>query len=119
MVSSATTVAAYLKELPADRRADLAKLRALIRRTAPGFKEAMKYGLPCYDGLCAFASQKNYISFYADPVVVDDFRKELGKLNCGKGCIRFRHLDDLPPGVVEAILRQTVKLRKAGVPPSC
>ena len=64
-------------------------------------------------------AQKQNMALYAEPVVVDQYRKQLGKLNCGKSCIRFRHLDDLPLDVVEKILRDTVALRKKGVPPSC
>ena len=119
MTSAATTVAAYLKELPEDRRVDLGRLRALIRKTAPDFKEGMKYGMPYYTDLCAFASQKQNMAFYADPPVVDKYRKELGKLSVGKGCIRFRRLKDLPFDVVEKILLDTVTLRKNGVPSSC
>ena len=119
MTSTAATVPAYLRELPEDRRVELGKLRALIRKTAPGFKEGMKYGLPYYTDLCAFASQKQNMAFYVDPTVVDKYRKELGKLSVGKGCIRFRHLKDLPLDVVEKILQDTVALRKKGVPPVC
>ncbi len=119
MTSKATTVAGYLKELPPARRADLSKLRTLIKKVAPNFAEGMNYGLPCYTDLCAFASQKQYMAFYADPDVVNSFRAELGKLNCGKGCIRFRHFADLPLETIEKILRETGKRRKAGIPSSC
>jgi uncharacterized protein YdhG (YjbR/CyaY superfamily) len=119
MTSNVATVAEYLAELPPSRRADLEKLRALIRKVAPGISEGMKYGLPHYEGLCAFASQKQAMSFYAEPVVVDAYRAQLGRLNCGKGCIRFRKLADLPLDVAESILKSTLARRRKGIAPEC
>lgn len=48
MQSSAKTVSAYLKEVPAERRAALPKLRDLCRAALTGFEESMEYGKPCY-----------------------------------------------------------------------
>ncbi|MGJ8642056.1 MAG: hypothetical protein ACSHX9_01500 [Luteolibacter sp.] len=39
---------------------------------------------------------------------------QLGKLNCGKCCIRFKRLEDLPLDVIEGIFIQTVELRGQG-----
>lgn len=62
MQSQAKTVSAYLKEVPAERREALFKLRKLCRATLTGFKETMEYGGPCYsrNGVVevGFASQK-------------------------------------------------------------
>jgi hypothetical protein len=44
---------------------------------------------------------------------------ELGKVSCGKGCIRFRRIEDLNLSAVESILRAIIKRRKAGIGPSC
>lgn len=68
MQSSAKTVPAYLKEVPAERRAALKKLRDLCRATLTGFDESMLYGGPCYsrNGVVevGFASQKHFIGLY-------------------------------------------------------
>ena len=52
MISKATTISEYLKELPPDRLAALSELRAMIHRVAPKTEEAMKYGLPSFGELC-------------------------------------------------------------------
>jgi uncharacterized protein YdhG (YjbR/CyaY superfamily) len=61
-------VSAYLAAVPARRREGLARIRALCREHLPGFDEVIAYGMPAYlrDGTTeiAFASQKQYISFY-------------------------------------------------------
>jgi len=120
VISKATTISAYLKELPAERRAALSELRALIHRVAPKTKEAMKYGLPSFGDLCALASQKNYMSLYVcESDIVKAHQAQLGKVSCGKGCIRFKRIEDLNLRSVESILRAILKLRKQGIGPSC
>ena len=120
MTSKAATIGEYLDELSPDRRAALSKLRALIHRVSPGTDEAMKYGLPSFGELCAFASQKNYMAFYVcEGDIVKAQLAQLGKVDCGKGCIRFKRIEDLNLNAIENILREILKLRKQGIGPSC
>ncbi|HSO11720.1 MAG TPA: DUF1801 domain-containing protein, partial [Anaerolineales bacterium] len=75
MQSSAKTVPACLKEVPAERLAALKQLRDLCRSTLTGFKELMKYGGPCYsrNGVVevGFASQRHFIGLYTLRVSTD------------------------------------------------
>lgn len=117
MQSKAKTVDEYLAEAPAERREALAALRKLIRKASPRAEETMLYGMPAYtlsgEMLCGFASQKNHLALYCcETEVVEEHRAELGKLDCGKGCIRFRKLEELPLDVITAILRETAARRK-------
>lgn len=122
MVSSAaTTVAAYLKELPEDARKVLSALRRVIRKNLPkGYSERMNFGMITYEvplkrypetyngqPLCyaGLARQKNHYSLYLMSVYqteaeVTRFRKEFEKsgkkLDMGKSCVRFKTLEDLP-----------------------
>ena len=120
MQSKAATISEYLEELPPDRRSALNELRSLIHRVAPGTVEAMQYGLPAFGDLCAMASQKNYLALYVcESDVVAAHLPELGKVSCGKGCIRFKRLDDLNLNAVESILREVLERRKQGIGPAC
>jgi uncharacterized protein YdhG (YjbR/CyaY superfamily) len=115
--SKAKTAKAYLDELPDDRRKALSKVRALIRKTVPAAVEGMGYGMITYtmgSMLFALASQKGYMALYANPKAVNAHRSRLGKLNCGKSCIRFRNLDELPLDAVRDILTDTVRRRSDG-----
>lgn len=116
MQSKATTVAGYLDELPEDRRAALAQLRKLIRKVAPKAVESMQYGMATYamgDMLCALASQKGYMALYVGGAALVAHRQKLKGLNCGKGCIRFKSIDDLPLDEVTVILQDAVRQRQA------
>jgi uncharacterized protein YdhG (YjbR/CyaY superfamily) len=120
MQSKATTIDEYLKELPSERRIALIEIRALIHRIAPKTVEAMQYGLPAFGDLCALASQKNYMALYVcESEILKAHLAQLGKVSCGKGCIRFKRLTDLNLSTVESILREILKLRKQGIGPSC
>ena len=109
---TAETVDAYLAGLNENRREALTALRKLILETVPGVQESMHYRMPTYDlgelGVCAMASQKQYISLYLDPPHVEAHRAEFADLNVGKSCVRFRRLGQLPLDTVRTILQETI-----------
>ncbi len=109
----------YLENLAPERRAALAKLKSLVFGVIPDAVETVKYRMPTYeygDGvLCAFASQKHYMSLYMDTGIVEKHREELSGLSIGKSCIRFRKMDQLPVDVIKRMLEETVQMRRATV----
>jgi hypothetical protein len=119
--STATTVDGYLAELPPERRAVIAAVREVILGHLPaGYEEALAFGMIGYGvplsrypvtynrqplGYVALAAQKNHYALYlmgvyADPAAEqalrDAFARAGKKLDCGKSCVRFGKLDDLP-----------------------
>ena len=101
----------YLAALSEPRRRQLKELRQTIRAALPDARESLRFGMPTYDGpsgmLCAFASQKRHMSFYlCDNALVERIRSRVPKADCGKGCLRFTSLADLPSDVLEEILRE-------------
>ena len=124
----ATTVAQYLAALPAERRAAISAVRKVINDNLPnGYEEGIQFGmigwyvpLSMYpEGygenkkvplpLVALASQKSgmvlhFLCFYANPTLstwfVSEYKKTGKKLDMGKGCVRFKKLDDLALDVV-------------------
>ncbi len=132
--SDARTVAAYLAELPAERRDALSQVRRVVLDHLPaGYEETMQYGMisyvvpldryaETYNGqplaLASLASQKQYMSLYLHNVYADpeterwftrEYKKSGKRLDMGKSCVRFRRLDDLPLSLVgDAIARTSV-----------
>ena len=118
MQSSAKTVTAYLKEVPAERRAALKKLRDLCHATLTGFKETMEYGGPCYSRAgvveVGFSSQKNFIGLYILRTDVMNAHKDQLKVKgvtVGKGVIRYSKPERIDFKVVESMLRATAESR--------
>ena len=125
--AKATSVDEYLDELPAERRAVLRTLRAIVKKNLPkGYVESFEYGYPSYviplstypntyngQPMCyaAIAAQKSHYAVYLMCVyqdaglrkkLEDEFRKAGKKLDMGKSCLRFKQLEDVP---LEAIGR--------------
>ena len=124
----ASSVDEYLAALPADRRAALSAVRNAINKNLPdGYEEGIQFGMigwyvplskyPAGYGenkkvplpLVALASQKSgmvlhFLCFYGHPTLstwfANEYKKSGKKLDMGKGCVRFKKLDDLALDVV-------------------
>ncbi|MFB6616209.1 iron chaperone [Streptomyces sp. NPDC085524] len=110
--SEASDVDGYLAEVPEERKAALTKVRQLCREELAGFNEVMAYGMPAYerDGACeiAFASQKQYVSFYLmRSDVRGAFEERLAGHDMGKGCLRFRKPASIDFGLLRDLLKAT------------
>ena len=135
---TASTVAQYLAALPADRRAALSAVRKTINENLPdGYEEGMQFGMigwyvplsmyPAGYGenpkvplsFVALASQKSgmvlhFLCFYGHPTLstwfTSEYQKSGKKLDMGKGCVRFKSLDELALDVVgRTVARVSVK----------
>lgn len=117
MPASYANVDAYINSLDASRQAALQQLRRIIRETVPEADEMIRYNMPYYDYrgmLCAFASQKHYISFYLlNREIVEKNRRLLAGLKVGKGCIRFKDIRALPEPTIRAMLREAATANEA------
>jgi uncharacterized protein DUF1801 len=133
MVSSkATTPAAYLASLPADRRRVVAAVRAVIRKHLPaGYVETMNWGMLAYEVplarypdtyngqplmYLALAAQKNNFALYLTSAASNEtlmtkleaaYHDAGRKLDMGKGCLRFKELDELPLDIVGELVAST------------
>lgn len=125
MKSTAQTPQQYIDELPANRKEAISKIReAILANLAEGFEETMGYGMLGYVvphsiypkgyhcnpkqplPYMNLGSQKNFIALYATCVYGSSELKEWfeseypkhckTKLDMGKGCIRFKKMDDIP-----------------------
>jgi uncharacterized protein YdhG (YjbR/CyaY superfamily) len=110
MQSHAKNVDDCLKEVPEERRESLKNIRILCLEILNGYQESMEFGMPGYKKSggeieIAFASQKNYISFYVlKKDVLDKHRKELVGLNVGKGCIRYSKPEKMNFDTIQKLL---------------
>jgi uncharacterized protein YdhG (YjbR/CyaY superfamily) len=125
MPSTAKTPQEYIDELPPDRKEAISKIREVILANLPeGYAEVIGYGMLGYVvphslypkgyhcnpklplGFMNLGFQKNFIALhhmgvYGDKNLLDWFVGEYPKhcktkLDMGKGCIRFKKMDDIP-----------------------
>ncbi len=126
------SVQAYLLRQPPERQAALTKLRETVLAHLPaGFEETMQYGMitfvvpksifpagyhvPPHDPLpfLSLANQKNYIALYhlglyIAPDLLSWFSAayaalQIGKLDIGKSCIRFKNPSKIPFELIAAL----------------
>ena len=127
--ATTASVTSVLAKVPAPRRAELERVRKVIRKRLPkGYEEAaagniVVYQVPLarfsdtYNGqaswYAALAAQKNYLTLhlmgvYGSKALRDKleagFKKAGKKLDMGKACIRFQAADDLALDVIGDIV---------------
>ena len=135
MKSSTTTVREYLASLPADRRAGIEAVRAVILKNLDkDFDECMLYGMIGYAVphrvwptgyhcdpkkpllMAALSSQKSAMTVYLMSVYNDKaerawfqnaWAKAGKKLSMGGCCVRFRKLEDAALDVIGEAIRRT------------
>lgn len=149
--SATITPSKYVDSLPKERKDAVQKLRSLIRDELPkGFTETISHGMLSYvvphslypQGYHAdpstplpfisLASQKNFIALYhmglyADEPLLAWFQSayanlDIGKLDMGKSCIRFKKLDQIPHLLIGELVskltvKEWIKLYEASVRP--
>jgi hypothetical protein len=120
------------------RGEELRRVDALVMEAAPGIDRQLVpvgaagmlgYGLMPYKPrsakettmwpLIALAAQKRHLSLYVSAVVDGDYLAEtradrLGKVSCGKSCIRFTSLDEVDTEELSALVRDAVAATAAG-----
>lgn len=118
-----TTVAQYLAQLPPERKEAMAAIRKTINANLPdGYEEGIQYGMIAWfvphsvyekgyhcDAkqpvpFMSLASQKNHMAaylfcLYCNPEDLAKFEAtwedDIGKIDMGKSCVRFKNLDQV------------------------
>jgi uncharacterized protein YdhG (YjbR/CyaY superfamily) len=135
MQSTATSIEAYLEEIPLERKIVFTKLRETILENIPkGFVEQMSYGMIGYVvphsiypagyhcepklplPFINIASQKNFIALYhmgiyANQELLNWFVTEYSKhskqkLDMVKSCIRFKKMDQIPFDLIAELVQK-------------
>ncbi len=120
------------------REQELRRADALVMQAAPGIDrqlvpagsgQMLGYGLmpyrprsakePTMWPLISLAAQKRHLSLYVCAVVDGGYLAEaraerLGKVSCGKSCIRFTSLDKVDDGELSALIRDAVAATDRG-----
>ncbi len=120
------------------REEELRRVDALVMAAAPGIDrqlvgsaggQMLGYGLMPYRPrsakqatevpLISLAAQKRHLSLYVFAVVDGEYLAEaraakLGKVSCGRSCIRFTSLDAVDADELSALVRDAVAATAAG-----
>ena len=135
MQSKAVTPEEYINEIPQHQLQSFLELRkAIVENLPEGYEEQMSYGMIGYVvpysiypkgyhvkpkvplPLMNLAAQKNFIALYhmgiyANKQLLDWFTQEYPnhsklKLDMGKGCIRFKNMDQIPYTLIGELVQK-------------
>lgn len=109
----ATTVDAYMATLPAERRAPLEQMRAVIRAAAPEAEEVITYKMPGLRVggrfLVSYDAFSRHVSLFpASDGVRAALGEEIEAYLAGKGTIRFSLAEPLPLDLVRRVVEARV-----------
>jgi 3-methyladenine DNA glycosylase AlkD/uncharacterized protein YdhG (YjbR/CyaY superfamily) len=108
-----TTVAAYLKKVPAAMQPMLVALRAAIKKAAPMAEECISYQIPTYKlngPLLHFAAFKNHCSLVVvSATILPAFANALKSFKTAGRTIQFTPANPLPVALVTQIVKMRVQ----------
>jgi hypothetical protein len=120
-VADEMTPEQYIGGLEDSRKADIGRLHERIRQVAPEVRSYVDRGMLAYgryayryatgrEGdwfVLGLASNKEYISLYAPTLTLEPYVARLPNANLGRGCIRFKRVDDVDLAVIDEVVRES------------
>jgi uncharacterized protein YdhG (YjbR/CyaY superfamily) len=108
----------YLADVPEPARSTLAKVRAMIRASAPkDSTECLSYGMPTFrykGALVGYAAFREHCSFFPmSGAILDDLAEEAEPYRTGKGTLQFPLNKPLPAGLVKKIVQARAEQNEA------
>jgi uncharacterized protein YdhG (YjbR/CyaY superfamily) len=107
-VQAAASVDEYLTGVPDDKRAELERLRRLIKSTAPQAVETIAYAMPAYKiggrYFLGFGATKAHCSLYVGRAPLTVLADDLVPYRLWKGTINYKADAPLPADLVTRIV---------------
>ncbi len=110
-----TTVDEYIAACPPDVRPILKKVRAAIKKAAPGAEEVISYRMPAIrygEGrrpVVYYAAARNHLGVYPMASTITRFKHELKHYRHAKGSIQFPWTGKMPIDLITKIVKFRVK----------
>ncbi|MGN7156930.1 iron chaperone [Dietzia cercidiphylli] len=109
MAEKATTVEEYLSALDPARRAELERIRALVKQLVPGTEETISYGMPTVKyknrALVYFTSSKKHMSLYPSSWAIEELKDRLENFTTTVHAIQFTLAAPLPDELISDLVR--------------
>jgi uncharacterized protein YdhG (YjbR/CyaY superfamily) len=104
----------YFRTLPNAQKAELERIRQLVRRLVPEAEEATSYGMPAFKfkkrPLLGFRVSKSHLSVFPfSPEAIDAARGALAGLDLSKGTVRFTPDKPIPESALEQLVRHRMR----------
>lgn len=108
MKTKSETVDEYLGDVDPERRAELERIRGLVKRLVPAVEETMSYGMPTlkYRGraLVYFTAAKKHMSFFPSSWAIEELKDRLAGYKTTEHAIQFTLEDPLSDELIKDLV---------------
>jgi uncharacterized protein YdhG (YjbR/CyaY superfamily) len=113
MDRDAKTIDEYLSKAAPQHRAELERIRALVRQLVPSVEETMSYGMPTLKykerSLVYFTASKNHMSFFPSSWAIEELKDKLTGYKTTKHAIQFTVEKPLPDALIKELVLHHVR----------
>lgn len=108
-----TVIDDRLKDATPAQRAELLRIRDLVKKLVPDAEEVLSYGMPTlkYKGryLIYLNAFKNHMSIFPGSALTEELRAKLTGFKLSKGTIQFTEDNLVPDSIIEEIVNNRLK----------
>lgn len=109
----AKTIDEYLSKVEPKRRAELERIRALVKQLVPEAEETMSYGMPTLTyqkrPLVFFTAAKHHMSFFPSPWAIEELKDKLQDYKTTSHAIQFTVEKPLPEALIKELVLTHVR----------
>lgn len=120
MKAKAETIDEYLADVDPERRAELERVRALVKRIVPDVEETMSYAMPTllYRGrpLVYLTASKKHMSFYPSLWALEELSDRLAGYKTTKHAVQFTLATPLSDELIEELVLVHKRVIDAATP---
>lgn len=108
IMDKAKTIDEYLGKVNIKFRAELERIRALVKKLVPTAQETMSYNMPTFKyknrPLVYFTASKNHMSFYPSSWAIEDLKDQLKDYKTTDHAIQFTLEKPLPDALIKKLV---------------
>jgi uncharacterized protein YdhG (YjbR/CyaY superfamily) len=113
MGGKAKSIDEYLSEVEPQHRAELERIRALVKQLVPSVEETMSYGMPTLKyknrSLVYFTTSKKHMSFFPSSWAIEELKEKLKGYKTTEHTIQFTLKNPLPDALIEELVLNHVR----------
>ena len=113
MDNKAKTIDEYLSKVEPRHRAELERIRALVKQLVPSVEETMSYGMPTLKyknrALVYFTASKKHMSFFPSSWAIEELKDKLKEYKTTDHTIQFTLEKPLPEALIKELVLTHVR----------
>ena len=103
----------HFAKIEPKQRAELERIRKVIKQTAPEAEEQISYGMPAFKYkkkyLIAYDAFKDHLSIFPGSEAIADLHDKLAMFKVSKGTIQFTLDNPIPESVIKEVVLHRIK----------